>query len=80
VYNRNAKGEDIYQFTFMKIFSNFDTELSVRLLQEAQEKYGKESVLCVRRAQVYLFIRLFLPSSLWVFVSVALLLIYYMYF
>lgn len=61
----------------MKIFSNFDTWLAASLLKEAQEKYGVENVLFVRRDKVYLFIRLWLPVILRVFISFVLLYFYY---
>ena len=61
----------------MKIFSNFDTNLSHRLFREAQEKYGVENALFVRRDPIYLVMRLLLPSIAFLLFSALLLRIYY---
>jgi hypothetical protein len=61
----------------MKIFSNFDTELSTSLLKEAGEKYGSEYVLRVRRGKIYIFVRMFFPVLLWLFLSSLFLWIHY---
>jgi len=61
----------------MKIFSNFDTELSKRLYREAIEKFWREHVLFVKRDPIYLVVRLFLPVFLRIFLVSILLRFYY---
>ncbi len=61
----------------MKIFSNFDTELSSTLLKEVAKKYGDEFVLRVRRGKIYLLVRMFFPVLLWLFLSSLFLWIHY---
>lgn len=48
----------------MKIFSNFDTNLPYQLLAEAQEQYGKDNVIFIRRNRIYLAIRRGFPLLL----------------
>ena len=48
----------------MKIFSNFDTNLPYELLTEAQEQYGKDNVIFIRRNRIYLAVRHWFPLML----------------
>lgn len=53
----------------MKILSNFDTHLDEDLLVKAQERFGKEHVLFVRRDKIYLVLKIYIPIIAW-FLSV----------
>lgn len=63
----------------MRIFSNFDTELDERLYKEYSERYWKENVHVVFRAQIFLLLTIIFPSLLFIFLFlVAAILLYYM--
>jgi len=40
----------------MKIFSNFDTQIRIKSLEEHVAKYGRSNVLCFWRSKLYRFI------------------------
>lgn len=56
----------------MKILSNFNTNLSQELYQQAVENFGSGKVLIIRRDPIYLRLKVLLPSIIWI-VSVVLL-------
>ena len=45
----------------MKIFSNFDTKLRQRTLEEYQQHHGIDNVLCFWRSQLYQIYKIILP-------------------
>lgn len=54
----------------MKIFSSFDTNLAKKRFVDAVKKYGKDDVLLVRRSPIYLWLRVYNISLIWLFSSV----------
>ena len=61
----------------MKIFSNFDTKLRQKTLQEYQQNYGAENVLCFWRSRLYHIIKVTLPLLLLTLITVLGLLFFY---
>lgn len=54
--------------TIMKILSNFNTKLAAELRTKAQEQYGADKVLLIRRDPIYLWMKVVMPSIMWVIV------------
>lgn len=61
----------------MKIFSNFDTQLSKRLYHEAVNKYWRNHVLYIHRDAIYLLVKLFFPVLTWLVLSSLFFRLYY---
>lgn len=59
----------------MKIFTNFDTKFSQRIIQEKQKQYPKKDILLLYRSKYYLFFRV-LCHLAWYIVILLLLLLF----
>lgn len=63
----------------MKIFSNFDTNLSTQLCEEAREKYGEDGFFFVRRDPIYPILKVYIPILIRFLVCGILLMLYYIW-
>ncbi len=45
----------------MKFFSNFDTKIKSKCIEENVQEYGEENVLCISKSGLYLFIKIIWP-------------------
>lgn len=61
----------------MKIFSNFDTKLRETTFLEYQERYGIDNVLCFWRSKLYHIIKVAIPFTLLLFITVFGLIFFY---
>lgn len=61
----------------MKIFSNFDTKLRQRTLEEYQQEYGLDNVLCFWRSLLYKYYRVIFPLIFILLVTVLGLIFFY---
>jgi len=61
----------------MRIFSNFDTKLKQRTLQDYQQNYGMDDVLSFWRSRLYLYYRVIIPLLLLILFTVLGLVFFY---
>lgn len=64
----------------MRIFSNFDTKVRKRRLEEYQDKFGVDNVLLFWRSKLYWVLKIFLPSFFLFVVTVLWLVLFYTWF
>lgn len=64
----------------MRIFSNFDTKLRSKCIQEHSDKYGKEHVLCFWRSRLYWFIKIFFPLIFLIGLCFSIIIVFYYVF
>ena len=64
----------------MKLFSNFDTKIKSKSIEEATQEYGEENVLCLSRSKLFFVIKFFLPLlEFLILVFAGILLFYYLF-
>ena len=61
----------------MKIFSNFDTNLRSHILEEYQQEYGVDNVLCFGRSRLYRMIKIVIPTTFLALITLLCLIISY---
>lgn len=61
----------------MKIFSNFDTKLRQKTLEEYQDSYGIDNVICFGRSRLYRIYKVVIPTTLLLAITVLGLIFFY---
>ena len=56
----------------MKLFSNFDTHLRTKAIEDSVQEYWEENVMCLSRSWLYFFIKVVVPLIQMVILDVAL--------
>jgi len=64
----------------MKLFSNFDTQIKTKCIEENVQEYGEEKVVCLSRSGLFFFVKVVWPLIGFVLLDLALIFFFYYVF
>lgn len=64
----------------MKIFSNFDTNVKSKCLEENIQQYGEWNVLCLSKSRLYWFVKVFFPLLWYLALDILFIVLFYYIF